>query len=901
MPRSIRKNSASLAPQAFTASSVDLELLPEAALHLDASARLVTQNRLASDLLGPSEPMEASALAKALSEVEGFLDWLGGSGGESFRGRVQVRRRNGVPITVDLSAGLLGSGVGALCLLHEPGPERVALEATRYFDVAFDTAPTGMALFNTDGEYIRVNASLAAFLGRTPQELLGRRDQEFTHPDDRQADVEAAWRILQGELSTWQCEKRFIRPDGTVVWATVSLTFLRDQEGNPLSWVGQFQDVTERREAEQQLERQRRQLAEAQSLARLGSWEWDIAADRIEWSDQLCRLYGQEPGGLLTFESFMEHTHPDDHALIRQVVGDAYASGEAFGFEHRIVRPDGTVSFVYGRGEVVCDPQGVPVRMLGTGQDITDLKQAYLAVEAGQRQNRMIVESAHDSFVAIDETGKIVDWNPAAETTFGWTRSEALGRMLVDTIVRAEDRQVYLDGLKDLFRSDFAVLAGKRLEQTARHRDGHEIPVEFTISAIPTSRGLTLNAFLRDRTTQMLAESAIADARDAALDASRLKSDFLANMSHEIRTPMNGVIGMAGFLLDTELTPQQRGYASTVQTAGEALLSVINDILDFSKIEAGKLSLELTDFKIPALATEVASILGSAAQHKGLKLTTTVDDGLSEAVIGDPGRLRQILINLLGNAVKFTECGDVQLKVWKVGTDGANRMVRFEINDSGIGIADAAQDQLFQAFHQLDSSLTRTHGGTGLGLVISRQLVDLMGGEMGVASELGRGSAFWFTVPLPLAVAAISESIEPVRYNRGTGGLVLVAEDNEINQIVAVAMLEKLGYRADVVATGVDAVEALPTKDYVAVLMDCQMPLMDGFEATRRMRRDQGSAHHTPVIAMTAGAMNGDRERCMEAGMDDYISKPVRTDELGRMLHKWGLKGEISLGAPSHS
>ncbi|HEX2150259.1 MAG TPA: PAS domain S-box protein, partial [Actinomycetota bacterium] len=563
---------------------LSLDLLPDAAVHLDEQGGLVAQNELAAITFGSVDSCGESPVASALLGVPGFKAWLGSGGSELFAGRLEVLRSNGVPITVRVNARRIGDQGGALCLLHEQDRAQVALEAQRYFDVAFDAAPIGMALFNTDGEYVRVNAALSAFLGRSEAELLGRRDQEFTHPDDRQADVDAAWRILGGEMSTWQCEKRFLRPDGTVVWAMANLTFLRDSEGNPLSWMGQFQDITTRKSAEVQLERQRRQLAEAQSLARLGSWEWDLVTDRIEWSDELCRIYGVAPGTPMTFDEVVQRLHPEDRELMRGVVKKSYETGEPFAFEHRIVRADGSIATNFGRGEVVFAPDGRPVRMLGTGQDITDLKEAYRALEASERHIREVIESAHDAFIAVDRRGAIVDWNPAAEATFGWTRAEALGRDIVQTVV---------PGLHPA-PSGLESLVGERLELIARHSDGHQIPVEFTISAIQTPEGPLFSAFLRDRTTQMEAEAAIAAARDAAIEASRLKSNFLANVSHEIRTPMNAVIGMTGLLLESDLSPQQRDYASTVRTASEALLEIINDILDFSKIEAGKLRLEVT-------------------------------------------------------------------------------------------------------------------------------------------------------------------------------------------------------------------------------------------------------------------------------------------------------------------
>jgi PAS domain S-box-containing protein len=513
-------------------------------------------------------------------------------------------------------------------------------------------------------------------------------------------------------------------------------------------------------------------------------------------------------------------------------------------------------------------------------------------LRSSEEQYRLLFEHNPQPMLAYDRASlRIVAVSNAAVAGYGYSREEFLSMTIKDLGPREDvvELERYLSTL--LSTNTYGLVVGHPWRH--RYKDGTTIDVEITSDDLVLGGLACRIALCQNVTERNRASAELVIARDEAVEASNMKSAFLANMSHEIRTPMNGVIGMNELLLDTELSEEQRAYAAQVARSGEQMMTIINDVLDVAKIEAGQLELDVTDFAVRETIEQACAVASLEARAKGLTLEVQFAAEVPQCTRGDGRRLRQALLNLVSNAVKFTSAGSVVVRVSATPRPDGDTRIRVEIADTGIGLDPATLDRMFEPFTQADASSTRSYGGTGLGLAIARELIDLMGGTIGAESEPGRGSTFWLELDLGAPVTADGAPAHahapraaPARLGRAAP-LVLVAEDRPVNQIVAVRALERCGCRAQVAADGREALRALATRRYDAVLMDCQMPEMDGYEATAQLRRLEQGAEHTPVIAMTAYAMKGDLEKCLEAGMDDYISKPMRYQALVDTLRRW--------------
>jgi len=557
------------------------------------------------------------------------------------------------------------------------------------------------------------------------------------------------------------------------------------------------------------------------------------------------------------------------------------------------VRKNGERFPVRLMSDVIRDESGNPVSLITTCEDITEQEAA--GIEIAQRrcaqelykeqceQLTQIITHAPIAIAMLDRDLKYMATSELWLTKFELPQAAWIGRYHRDALTELPEKW---DGIH------------------RRALDGEVIAISEDVYPLKGGRKLHLRWNLRPWRTRsgeiggLLIVAArineLIEAREAAIENVRLKSEFMATMSHEIRTPMNGVIGMSDLLLGTSLTDEQRRYALAVKSSGALLLNLINDILDFSKIEAGKMELETVSFRVADVVHETIELVASQLKEKRLAVHVDLSPELPLWVKGDPGRISQILLNLVGNAVKFTAQGKVVVRVACGKPQSRGRMtLRFEVSDTGIGLSEETRSRLFRPFTQADGSTTRKYGGTGLGLSISKKLVELMGGEIGVESVEGKGSRFFFVVALEPTVEPVPALLQPLvdvvpRPKPERAPAVLVAEDNPVNQQVAILQLRKLGYRCQAVANGLEAVEAIARGGFSLVLMDCQMPEMDGYEAARRIRQAElAGAPRVAIIAMTANAMKQDREKCLAAGMDEYVSKPVSWDSLDRLLGRW--------------
>jgi PAS domain S-box-containing protein len=817
-------------------------------------------------------------------------------------------------------------------------------ESEAQLSATFNDAGIGMTRIALDGRYVATNPKFCQIVGYTANELLTRTPLHITFAEDQRRVIEDREKLLRGQTESVASEQRYLHKGGQTVWTNVTSSVVRDSEGAPIHILSVVEDISARKRAESAIAESRARLSHALTGSSVVIWENDLSTGHLYLSAEASVILGgPNVESHLGAEELLEYLHPDDIARAKAAL-NAFLSGASseFRLQHRLKARNGEWIWVETSGGATeRDTNDRVLKMTGISTNITGLKriqstlektqhaleqrvaertaelarvnetlQAKVAAqaatevrlneqlervrvsEATSRLLASIVEQTRDAILARDMDGKIITWNAAATELFGYRSEEAIGQPVgtLHQLAFTEDQcQAELERIRGGLRMD---------EETLRvDRDGNKIDVWITTTPLFDVQGQQVGevCVLRDISERKRQERDTAEARAAAESANRAKGEFLANMSHEIRTPMNGVLGMIELVLGTALTAEQREHLLLASASGKAMLEVINDVLDFSKIEAGRLDIDAIDFAPEACVAEVGRMLGLAARQKGITLDWRAASDVPKRIVGDPGRVRQILLNLVGNAIKFTAHGSIEILLGASELTEQSVLLSIAVQDTGIGIPPEKQRTIFEAFTQADSGTSRRYGGTGLGLAITARLAALMGGKIWVESTIGKGSTFFVTLRCGLSTTG-AESTDPLTVDSQSpvvatdtpvrSRLILLAEDNAVNQRVASRMIERIGHRVVVAADGMQALTALGESHFDLVLMDMQMPVMDGLEATQAIRaREKGP--RIPIVALTANALSGDRAQCLAAGMDDYLSKPFDLAKLQAILDRW--------------
>ncbi len=644
----------------------------------------------------------------------------------------------------------------------------------------------------------------------------------------------------------------------------------------------------ERIDVESALRNYQLMLARTEAISHVGGWEWNLSDNRVRWSEELFRIFKMEPAA--EAPAYSEHVSlfpSADFMRFKEVVEKAVNEGKPFNIELTVICSDGSLKSCLSRGTPEMGADNRIVRLFGSLQDITELKQAEKALAESENRFRSLMVNIPT--VAVQ--GYLIDgtttfWNRASELLYGYTEEEALGANLLELIIPDEMKEDVRAAINNMAETGEPIPAA---ELSLMRKDGSLVSVFSSHALIkPLGRKPELFCLDIDLSERKRIETELRDAKKAADAANQAKSEFLANMSHEIRTPMNGIIGMSQLLETTFLTSEQKEYISALSCSCNNLLSIINDILDLSKIEAEKLEINLCPFNLRKCITELVSTQKSRIEERGLYCRVDIAPELPDELIGDEFRIKQILLNLLVNAIKFTKNGGITVSASLIERLNTVFVIDIAVKDTGIGIPASAQAHIFEPFNQADGSISNRFGGTGLGLTICRHLTELMGGSIRLESTEGNGSTFYLRLALNYADSAeesLQKSDDLVMNLDVTGLNVLLAEDNQINLLHFTALLRKMGCHVTVANNGREALDRLKTGKFDVVLMDIKMPIMNGDEALRLLRKEESEkGGHQPVIALTAFALKGDRESFIEKGFDGYLSKPIMADELSAEL-----------------
>ena len=810
-------------------------------------------------------------------------------------------RRDGMPIPVQYSSfpicecGKIAGAVVTVLDITERKRAKEKLEASeQLFHSIFDNAQIGIAYFKIDSHEHISNHALHEMLGYSGEEL-SRLDQwdEIVALEERASGAERYAELIQGKRDTDEYEQRFIRRDGSVVTANEKFRLLRDSGGKPQYIVGLTEDITERKRAQEALQQSEKLFRSIFENAQIGISIFDIDTQTHLTNRALQEMLGYPERDLVGLEQWDEIVHPDERISgAKRYAEMIEGKRDADEFENRFVRSDGRIVVGNGRFQLLRDAAGKPQYLVALNEDITERKRTQEALQESEQLFRTVFESAPVGIGLYNVPKAQYFTNRALHEMLDYTHEDLNSVEKWDRVVHPDERAPGAKRYAEL-------LEGKRdydeWEQRFIRRDGRLVIADGAFTVIKDAAGnpLYLLNTTKDITDRKQAEADLVTAKEEAVAATKAKSDFLANMSHEIRTPMNAILGMTHLALKTELAPKQRDYLTKTRIAAQALLGIINDILDFSKIEAGKLDIETIEFRLDQVLDNLSSVVSQKAQDKNLEFLIAAPHDMPPNLIGDPLRLGQILINLVNNAVKFTDRGEVVVGVSLEEKVSERVKLKISVRDSGIGMKAEQTTRLFQAFSQADTSTSRKYGGTGLGLSISKRLVELMGGEIWVESQYGIGSTFLFTAWFGIG----SPEPEHKRFIPDLAGVrALVIDDNTQAREILTDALRVFALRVDSVSSGEDAVREIAAADsqdpYRLVLMDWHMPGMDGLETSRIIKRDHRLQHVPKIVMVTAFGREDIRTKAEEIGIEGYLLKPVNSSLLyDTLVELFGIAG----------
>ncbi len=771
---------------------------------------------------------------------------------------------------------------------------KMAEQELRKLSLVASANKNGVVFTSPDGPIFWCNEGFCKLTGFSPEEVIGKTPidllrGELTDKKNLQVMVDL---FLGGE--NFDVELICYKKDKSHFWGRATGQSVFSEEGKVLQYFAVVEDITKEKESQEKIAEFEYRFRKA--LEKIGDnvWEHDVVTGKTYFSNSSNLLLGYTLNDSVDNATlWWQQIHPDDKGLLIDNIAK-YKRGriEHHNLEYRVIAKDGSVKWVLDKGVAIeKDASGKPLKVVGTHTDITERKLSEQALQMNEEKYRGIIANMNLGLLEVDNIEAIQYANQCFCDMSGYDLDEIVGKKASVLFARGENQEMVetKNELRKKGLSDVYEIAVKNKRGELRWWLISGAPRYNDVGELVGSIGIHL-----DITDQKNLELELYDARESAEQSAKAKETFLANMSHEIRTPMNAILGMGRQLSKTEMNDQQYFFLDTINKAAEHLLIVINDILDISKIEAGKLNLEHIGFKADEVIKHCLQVMSHRAEEKGLRLISEKAEGECPVFLGDPHRLTQVLFNLISNAVKFTEKGNVTISCKLLPPVKNTQTLSVSVKDTGIGMDEVFLDNLFQKFTQEDKTTARKYGGTGLGMSISKQLVELMDGEIEVKSKKGNGTTVTFIIPFTVGTAADLPEERKTVADRSIlkGKKILLVEDNEMNRLVAITVLKNYGAIINEVVNGEEAINELKNSRYDLVLMDVQMPVMNGLEATETIRKEVNK--DIPVIALTANAIKGESERCIQAGMNDFVSKPFEEDDLVYVIAKWlGKTGEM--------